>query len=156
MQIIHFQLFFSAHPVFQQLFIWLLPMKQGSCTKDQMTNSIVMKDINLQLHMAEFFLHCQVIWWVLAFLFLTLKQLCHSFSFILFSNVFHYKCNISICNWSKTMDDSSALLITMAWGFSIQNIFHIPRVKINGMVWNHMHWVTCWMKLMDETDETYF
>ena len=47
---------------------------------------------------------------------LTLKQLGHIFKSFLFSNVIHYKCNISVWNWSNMI--YSALWLQMAWRFS--------------------------------------
>ena len=42
---------------------------------------------------------------------LTLKQLDHFLKFNLFSNAFPYKCNISVWNWSSTMNIELALRI---------------------------------------------
>ena len=51
---------------------------------------------------------------------LTLKQLGNNFfqNVILFSNVISCKCNISVSNWSNTMNIYSTLWILMAWCFS--------------------------------------
>ena len=64
----------------------------------------------------------------------SLKELIH------FSNVFHKKCNIFVCNWSNTMNTWSALWILMAWCLS-------TRVSVATVLSAHQWVFSCsWVK----------